>query len=122
MEPMTKIGSQQQASEIVISSGHRLTIETIADYIQRIRAGLDEAETVVLEFDPDVEMDITALQVFCSSCNTATSKGRRCIHRGPLPQALIDLSVAAGSERHKYCKNNNEFCFRQIGGINTWGK
>ena len=119
MAPMTKTDSQQ-TNEIVISSGSRLTIETIAEYIQRIRAGLDEAETVVLEFDPDVEMDITALQVFCSACKTAAAVGRRCIYRGPMPQALLDLSVAAGAERHKSCKNHNEFCFRQLGGTNTW--
>jgi len=114
------VNSATKQAECVINSGERLTIETIADFIGQIREGLSEAATVVIEFNPEVEMDITALQVFCSACKTATAEGKRCIHRGPPPQALLDLSTAAGAERHESCTNNNDSCFRQFEGVKQW--
>ena len=106
----------QQNNQWVISSGERLTIETINDYIQLIRTGLAEADTVILEFNPKVEMDITALQVFCSACKTAAALGKRCIHRGPKPKGLIELAAAA--ESHNSCDYHNESGFRHLGGAN----
>ena len=114
------LNTAQQPAECVIGTGARLTIETVADCQQRIRLGLNEAMTVVLEFDPELEVDITALQLFCSACKTATAEGKKFIRRGPIPKVLIDLTAAAGTERHKSCINNNEFCFRQFGGIKRW--
>jgi anti-anti-sigma regulatory factor len=111
------VNSALQQAECVINSGERLTIETIANFIGQIQAGLVEAATVVIEFNPEVEMDITALQVFCSACKTATTEGKRCIHRGTPPQALLDLLTAAGAERHESCTNKNDFCFRQFEGV-----
>jgi len=119
MEHVTTNNSQQN-NERVISSGDRLTIETIADYVQLLRTGLAEADTVILEFDPKVEMDITALQALCSACKTAAASGKRCIHRGPSPKALTELVAATGAERHNPCDNHNESCFRPFGGANTW--
>jgi anti-anti-sigma regulatory factor len=119
MEQVT-MKSALQNNDWVISSGERLTIETITDYVQLIRTGLAEADTVILEFDPEVDMDITALQAFCSACKTASASGKRCIHRGPSPKALIELVAAVGAERHNSCGNHNESCFREFGGANTW--
>ncbi len=102
--------------ERVISSGDRLTIETIADFVQQIRSGLGEAATVIVEFRENVEMDITALQVFCSACQTAAAAGKKFVYRGPLPQTLVHLAAVAGSERHDYCKIDNPSCFRKFGG------
>jgi hypothetical protein len=119
MEHVT-MKSAQQNNEWVISSGERLTIETITDYVQLIRTGLAEADTVILEFDPKVEMDITALQAMCSACKTAVASGKRCIHRGPTPKALIELAVAAGAERHNPCGYHKDSCFLEFGGANTW--
>ena len=107
-------------TEVIISSGDRLTIETTGEFAQRIRQGLAEAGTVIIEFESDVELDITALQVFCSACMKATAEGKRFIHRGAAPQALLDLTAAVGSERHKHCKNDNMLCFRQFGGSGKW--
>lgn len=112
--------NSQQNNERLILSGDRLTIETIADYAHLIRTGLAEADTVILEFDPNVEMDITTLQVLCSACKTADASGKRCMHRGPTPRALIELVAAAGAERHNTCGINHDSCFRQFGGANTW--
>ncbi len=112
--------SAQQSKEVVINSGPRLTIETTAAFAERIRNELAGAESVVIEFDPEIEMDITALQVFCSACTTATNQGKRFMHRGPAPRALVALARAAGAERHDPCKNSNEFCFRQPEGVKAW--
>ena len=112
--------TEQQPVECVIATGPRLTIETVADFQQRIRQGLNEAMTVVLEFDPELELDITALQLFCSACKTAAAEGKRFTYRGQPPKALLDLIVAAGAERHDHCVNNDSTCFRKIGGLEKW--
>jgi len=106
-----------QNPERVIASGDKLTIETIADFARQIREGLAEADTVVIDFAENVEVDITALQIFCSACLTATAMNKNIVHRGMLPQSLQNLAAAAGSERKEHCKNNNISCFRQFGGM-----
>ncbi|MDR3629922.1 MAG: STAS domain-containing protein [Desulfocapsaceae bacterium] len=112
------VGSTQNSSagEVVIGSGKRLTIETIADFVSTVRRKLAEAETVVVEFDPDVELDITSLQAFCSACMTAAAQGKTFVYREPLPKALLDLNVAAGSVRHEQCTSKNRSCFCRGGG------
>ena len=107
----------RQHPERVIASGDRLTIETIADFARQIREGLSETDEVVIDFAENVEVDITALQIFCSACLTATATGKNFAHRGKLPQSLLDLAAAAGSERKEHCKNNNRSCFRKFGGM-----
>jgi hypothetical protein len=114
------LNTAQQPVESVIGTGARLTIETIADFQQRIRLGLNEATTVVLEFDPELELDITALQLFCSACKTAAAEGKRFTYRGQPPKALLELIAAAGAERHEHCINNNSECFRKVGGLEQW--
>ena len=104
-------------AEAVISSGKRLTIETIGEFLVSIRRGMAEADTVIIDFDPDVVLDITCLQVFCSACRTAGAEGKKFAHRGPIPKALADLIVEAGSERHEECGYKNGSCFRQSGGM-----
>jgi len=116
---MKKQTLKSAEQERIVGSGEKLNIETTADFAQCIRKELAEATTVVVEFEPGVEMDITALQVFCSACKTATAEGKQFSYRKPIPKALIDLAVAAGSERHDHC-NNNPSCFRQFGGITQW--
>ena len=68
-----ELSESEKGTEHVVRSGSRLTIETIAEFVQQIRKALNEASTVVIEFDRDVEMDITALQVFYASCNRRQS-------------------------------------------------
>jgi anti-anti-sigma regulatory factor len=103
-------------NERVIKSGDRLTIETIGDFAQQLRSGLAEANTVIIEFNETMEMDITALQIFCSACKTASAAGKNFLHRGPLPAAMLKLAAAAGSERHDHCAIDNNSCFRKFGG------
>lgn len=95
----------------IVGSGEKLTIETTADFAQRIRKELTGATTVVVEFEPVVELDITALQVLCSACKTAAAEGKKFTHRGPIPQALVDLAGAVGSAHHAHCTQNNMTCF-----------
>ena len=119
MEP-NEVSSFEQENERVVKSGKRLSIDTIAEFVQQIRNGLTEETTVVIELEPDVEMDITALQVLCSACKQAAAEGKKITHRGPAPRALLDLVAAVGAERHERCRNNNISCFRQFGGMKKW--
>ncbi len=116
-EPMNtkKLNKALPDKEIIINSGERLTIETIADFAQRIRNGFAEASTVVIKFKEGVEMDITALQVFCSACRTASTEGKQFLRRGPIPTFLQELITATGSENSEQCKARGTSCFRQLG-------
>jgi len=108
MENPTLNSSGQNNDEIVISSGKRLTIDTAADFTQRIQKGLSAAGSVAVAFDADVEVDITALQVLCSACKTAAAEeGKTFSYRGELPKTLVDLITACGAGFHGLCKHNN---------------
>ena len=100
-----------------VNSGERLTIETIGDFAERIRKNLGENDTVFIEFQDDVELDITALQILCSACRTAAAAGKKIMCRGPLPDSLGQLAATAGSERHDHCKIDSTSCFRKLGGL-----
>jgi ABC-type transporter Mla MlaB component len=116
----TKADSREAANgdraETVIKSGELLTIETIGDLSRSMHQAIMEAQAVVVEFPETVQVDITALQLFCSACRTATAAGKRFSLRGALPRALLDLAVMAGAERRENCKYNNAACFRKFGG------
>lgn len=111
MEQESLAGSQHPRKEQVISSGPRLTIETIGAFIERLRQELNGTETLIIEFDPEVEMDITALQALCSAHTTALDQGKRFVRQGPAPNVLIDLAAAAGIQCRERCIKHNEPCF-----------
>lgn len=111
-----KASNRRQDQEIVISSGDRLTIENITDLVQRIRVGLAGASTVVIDFQPNVLMDITALQVLCSACKTASAEGKQFTYRGPLPELLLELAPLTGTITAPRGENATS-CFRQFEGV-----
>ncbi len=110
--------SSQKKGEIVIKSGERLTIENVADFTRLLREGLSAAKRVAVQFDKDVEVDITVLQALCSACKTAAAEGSIFSCHGPQPKALVDLLIASGAERHGLCKNNNGSTCTWFGGGN----
>jgi len=111
------LSGDKNTNETTINSGERLTIETIGDFAGRIRQSLGEKDTVFIEFDKNVELDITALQVLCSACRTAAAAGKKVMCRGHLPDSLGQLAATAGSERHDHCKIDSTSCFRKLGGF-----
>lgn len=106
-----------QKSERVVSSGDKLTIETVAAFAQLIRKELSEASTVVLEFSESVELDITALQVLCSACKTASAEGKTIAYRGPLPKFLQELVTVTGPKNSEPSRDSGISCFRQFEGV-----
>ncbi|MDD5759034.1 MAG: STAS domain-containing protein [Desulfobulbaceae bacterium] len=102
----TTLSSSPQQEGMLIASGKRLTIENTAEFAQQIRAGLAESKSVAIQFDPNIEVDITSLQVLCAACKTAVVEKKVLSCRGELPKALIDLVAAAGAEFHGVCKHN----------------
>ena len=98
---------RQSDGGILINSGARLTIDTIAEFVTLIKAGLAESKEVAVAFDPGLEADMTAMQVLCSAHRTAVTMGKAFSRRGEMPRALRNLVVAAGSERRRPCTYNN---------------
>jgi ABC-type transporter Mla MlaB component len=111
------LSGDKNTNETTINSGERLTIETIGDFAALLRQSLGEKDTVFIEFDKNVELDITALQVLCSACQTAAAAGKKVMCHGPLPDSLRQLAATAGSERHDHCKIDSTSCFRKLGGL-----
>ncbi|MFZ5764407.1 MAG: STAS domain-containing protein [Thermodesulfobacteriota bacterium] len=107
MDEQTSNASEQAGGELLLDSGPRLTIENAGEFAQRISAGLAAGQDVALSFAPDVELDITVLQILCSACKTAASQGRTIALRGQRPAALDALVEACGA-RQETCKQHND--------------
>ena len=100
----------------IIRSEERLTIETIGTFTQLIRRGFAEASTVIIEFQPKVAVDLTALQTLCSACKTAALMGKKLLLNGSLPESLQQLMSAAGSLDQGECNISRTGCFLKLGG------
>lgn len=101
---------------ITISSGKRLSIENAADFGRCVRTALATAQTVTLEFDPEVEVDISILQTLCSACKTAAAEHKTLTYQGSDPASLRQLIVTAGAERLGPCRHNNGNPCQWFGG------
>ena len=104
---MSLNSSIRESGETIITSGGRLTIENAADFSRLIREALDASHLVAIEFDPEVEIDITGVQILCSACKSAANSGKVFSYHGPQPQALTEIIITSGSERNAVCKHNN---------------
>jgi len=115
---MGKLKNKHKAheGEIVIPSGAKLTIETSSEFLTLLREALAQANTVVVEFDPQVQVDVTALQLLCSACKSAAAVGKTFVRRGGQPETLSQLVAAAGGGCHGACKHNNSMCCSWFGG------
>lgn len=114
---MALMSTCRENGQIVISSGDRLTIESAADFARLINEGFQAAQHVAVEFEPELEIDITGLQILCSACKTAAASGKTFSCSGPRSQALADMIEACGAERHAVCKQNNNSTCIWFGGV-----
>lgn len=101
---------------LILDSPAQLTIETIGDFAAKVRTAISERTALAIRFPAIVELDITALQLFCSACKTAGEAGKSFTYHGPLPEALLSLAAASGAERQGKCTINHSACFRKTGG------
>ena len=99
--------SVRENGETIITSGARLTIENAADFSRIVRDALEASRVVAIEFEPAVEIDITGVQILCSACKSAANSGKTFSYHGAQPQALTDIIITSGAERHAVCKHNN---------------
>lgn len=100
--------SVRENGEIIITSGDRLTIENAADFSRIVREALEASDNVLIEFEPEVAIDITGVQVLCSACKSAALSGKVLAYHGPQPAGLTEIITASGAERHGVCKHNND--------------
>jgi len=104
--------SVRENGDIVITSGDSLTIENVAEFSRIAIEALDAAHTVVVEFEPDVAIDMTGIQLICSACRSASAAGKVFTYRGSHPHSLTDIITGSGAERNAACKyNNDSSCF-----------
>lgn len=110
--------SVSENGDTIVTSGVRLTIETAGDFSKILRESLETSNNVVLEFDTEVEIDITAIQILCSACKSAASSGKTLSFSGLRPQSLLDLITISGVGRNAICKYNNNSTCIWFGGTN----
>jgi len=107
----------RENGEIIITSGDRLTIESASDFMRLLREGMEASRNVSVELEAGVEIDITAMQLFCSACKTAAAQGITFSCHGPRPPALHDMIEACGAGRHTACKQNMDSNCLWFGGV-----
>ncbi len=110
--------SVRENGEIIITSGDRLTIETAGEFSRIMTDALAASKNVAIEFDPEVEMDITGVQILCSACKSAARSGKTFSYHGLQPQALANIIISSGAERRSVCKYNNDSTCIWFGGTN----
>ena len=108
--------SVRENGETIITSGGRLTIENASDFSRTVRDALEASRVVAIEFEPAVEIDITGVQILCSACKSAANSGKTFSYHGAQPQALTDIIITSGAERHAACKHNNDSTCIWFGG------
>ena len=102
--------------DTLINSGDRLTIESATDFMRLLREGLAASRNLSVEFEAEVEIDITGIQLLCSACKTAAASGKTFSFQGPRPRALEELIEACGAGRHAACKHNLDSACICFGG------
>ena len=110
--------SVRENGEIIVTSGGCLTIENAAEFSRIVREALESSKNVAIEFEPEVDIDITGVQILCSACKSAAQSGKVISYHGPRPQALADIITSSGAERHAVCKHNNDSTCIWFGGVN----
>lgn len=110
--------SIRENGAMIITSGDRLTIDTAADFSRVVLEALDASHSTAIEFEPEVAIDLTGVQIICSACRSAAEAGKTFLFHGPQPHALADIISACGGERHAHCKHNNDSNCIWFGGGN----
>lgn len=101
----------RENGETIVTSGERLTIENASEFSRIIGEALHASHHVAIEFEPSVELDITAVQILCSACKSASDSGRIFSYQGRWPETLADIITRSGAERHSLCRQiNNSTC------------
>jgi len=89
--------------------GEELTIETCAEFKQALTDALDTARQVVLDARQLRQVDIASLQLICSACRSAASKGRSLCFENEIPDCMKSLRTTIGAYRGLPC-NHTKSC------------
>lgn len=116
MDPATiKVNMSDNGELATVIVGETLTIETCTEFKQALSNALDTARQVVLDARRLQQVDITTLQLICSACRGATSKGRLISFENDIPSCIESLRTSIGANRSCPC-NHTESCI-SAGGI-----
>ena len=117
MDTQNFVTTRREDGAITIHSGPRLTIENAAGFADCISGALAAGPKVTVEFAAALEADLTALQILCSACKTATAAGKIFTPQGVRPEGLSKLIAAAGAEQTGSCTQNHDNLCIWFGGI-----
>ena len=109
---ITKSDNGELATIIV---GETLTIENCGEFKQALSNALDISRQVVLDANQLRQVDITSLQLICSACRVASSKGSLLAFENDIPGCIESLRTIIGANRSCSC-TREESC-KMTGGI-----
>ena len=108
-----KMSDNGELATVIV--GETLTIETCTEFKQALSNALDTARQVVLDAHQLQQVDITALQLICSACRSASSRNRSVTFGDYIPSCYETLRTVIGAHQSNHC-NHTESCI-WVGGI-----
>jgi anti-anti-sigma regulatory factor len=113
MEEMTiELSQDVQAPERqTLKVTGKVTIEQAAQFKEALISALAEAQDITLEISGVTDLDLSALQLFCSGHRTAVLQGKRLtlLHQGN--EVFERVKNDAGFQRHIGCdKDDTNSC------------
>jgi anti-anti-sigma regulatory factor len=109
-----KVNMSDNGELATVIVGETLTIETCTEFKQALSNALDTARQVVLDAHQLQQVDITSLQLICSACRAASSKGRFLAFENDIPSCIESLRTSIGANRSCPCLRA-ESC-KMVGG------
>jgi len=98
-----KVTMSRNGEVATLIVGETLTIENCAEFKQALADTLNAARQVVLDACRLRQVDITSLQLLCSACRSASSKGKVLAFENEIPDCVKSLRSSAGADRSCHC-------------------
>ena len=104
-----KITMSDNGELATVIVGEELTIETCTEFKEALSNALHAARQVVLDARQLQRADIASLQLICSACRSAASKGRSLCFENEMPDCMKSLRTTIGANRGFPC-NHTKSC------------
>lgn len=115
-QKITKTVSADGSTATVSVSG-ALTIENCGEFHSVLADALNGTQRVALDMRRLEGIDITALQIICSTCKTASKQDCTFVCEAGIPASMASFGINIGASRGAPCnQNKNEACIWFGGG------
>jgi anti-anti-sigma regulatory factor len=113
-----KVTMSDNGEPATVTVGETLTIDTCAEFKQALSNALDTAHGVALDTRNLQQVDITALQLICSACRSASSRNSPFTFGDNVPDCIETLRAVIGANQSSPCNNKHTESCIWVGGKN----